>query len=134
MHSKFIHKKGKCSTPTVKSRSSKRRVNGRTCSIVYGATSKKWPLRIFLLYFNFVGYFVSSNPPLYQNRVVAIFPLACMAAFSNSKWPIYTRHRKIKLKSMSSCSSDHKDFKIVWISIRPMFGNGVMGQNVKFMT
>ena len=31
----------------------------------------------------------------------------------------------IKLKSMSSCTSDHKDFKNVWFAICPMFGNGV---------
>jgi hypothetical protein len=57
-----------------------------------------------------------------------------MAAISNSKWPIYTvfyRDKKIKLKSMSSCSSDRKDSKNVWFSVCPMFGNGVMGQNVK---
>ena len=57
-----------------------------------------------------------------------------MAAISNSKWPIYAvfyRDRKIKLKSMSSCLSDHKDSKNVWFSVCPMFGNGVMGQNVK---
>ena len=36
----------------------------------------------------------------------------------------------IKLKSMSSCSSD-KDSKNVWFAMCPMFRNGVMGQNVK---
>ena len=68
----------------------------------------------------------------YQNRVVAIFPLACMAAISNLKWLIYIQRSKnqltpIKLKSVSSCSSDHMDSKNVWFARCPKFRNGVMG-------
>ena len=56
--------------------------------VVYGAMSKKWPLRIFLLYFIFLAILPLQTLP-YQKRVVGI-SLACMAAISNSKWPIYS--------------------------------------------
>ena len=95
--------------------------------VVYGAMLKKLTFIYFLLFCLF-------KPSPTRIELSPFFPLACMATISNSKWQIYRvfyRDRKIKLKSMSSCLSDHKDSKNVWFSICPMFGNGVMGQNVK---
>ena len=79
------------------------------------------PASVFAI---FVGYFASSNPS-------PPFPPCMHGCLFEFKMADLYRDRKIKLKSMSSCSSDHKDSKNVWISICPMFGNGVMGQNVK---
>ena len=72
----------------------------------------------------------------YQNRVVGIFfPLHAWLPFriqnGRVKQFFYRDKKKIKLKSMSSCLSDYKDSKNVWFSICPMFGTGVMGQNLK---
>ena len=60
---------------------------------------------------------------LYTTRIELspFFSLAYMAAISNLKWPIYTgienQLTPIKLKSMLSCSSDHKDSKDVWFAM-----------------
>ena len=50
-------------------------------TLVYGAMSKKWLLRVFLLYFNFLGYFASSNPPLPESSCRQFFPLHAWLPF-----------------------------------------------------
>ena len=105
---------------------------GSIIAIVYGAMSKKWPLRIFLLYFNFFGYFASSNPPLPESSCRHFLPLHVWLPFriQNGRFIQGSKNEltPIKLKSILSCSSDHKDSKNIWFAICPMFGNGVMGQ------
>ena len=54
---------------------------GITGLIVYGAMSKKWLLRVFLLYFNFLGYFASSNPPLPESSCRQFSPLHAWLPF-----------------------------------------------------
>ena len=76
-------------------------------------------------------YFASSNPSLPESSCSHFFPCMHGCHFEFKMADLY-RDRKIKLKCMSSCSSDHKDSKNVWLAILcPMFCNGVMGQNVK---
>ena len=107
---------------------------------MHGAMSKIGLLRISLLYFIFFGYFASSNPFLPESSCRHFSPLHVWLPFGiqNGRFILGSKIlgsknqlTPIKLTSISSCSSDHKNSKIIWFAICPMFGNGVMGQNVK---
>ena len=72
--------------------------------LVYGAMSKIGLLRIFLLQFNFVGYFASSNPSLPESSCCHFFPLHVWLPFriQNGRFIQGSKNQLtlIKLKSM----------------------------------
>ena len=77
-------------------------IGSRTRFIVYGAMSKKWLLRVFLLYFNLLGYFASSNPPLPESSCRQFLLTHLWRPFRISKWPLFPEYYRIEYQLMQA--------------------------------